>query len=103
MDLQRECIARHGVDTNFVGDKLGGTAYSPAVGVNRIDGGVDAMTEALTNSILGGLGAAVSVCLGWAFRINSRVSVVENQQQNLEKWLERVEEKLDRAIERRAR
>ena len=103
MWLRRESAIWNDADTNFVGDRHGLGAYSRPVGaeVKRVDGGVMAMTDTLTNAALGVLGTLISVCLGWAFSISSRVSVVENQQKNLADWLERVEEKLDRVIERR--
>lgn len=94
---------RHGVDDNFAGDNNDGTAYIAGVGVKSVDCGARAMTETLIGTIgaafLGWVGASVA----WAFSVNSRVSVVENQQVTLSKWLERVEQKLDHVIAERRR
>lgn len=46
-----------------------------------------------------GLSALVGIA-GWIAHLGSRVSVVEAQQVTFEKWLERIEEKLDRVISR---
>lgn len=55
------------------------------------------MWEAITS-------AAVTIalaCLGWVYSISNRLSVAETKIEAFEKWLERVEIKLDRAIEGR--
>jgi hypothetical protein len=38
---------------------------------------------------------------GWISHLGSRVSVVESKQEAFEKWLERIEEKIDALISRR--
>ena len=53
-----------------------------------------------------GVGAAgvltwIGAGVVWAGKTSARISVVETRQAAVDAWLERVEEKLDRAIERR--
>lgn len=46
-----------------------------------------------------GVGATAGVaCVGFIIHLGSRVSVLESKMESFEKWLERVEEKLDNAI-----
>ena len=50
---------------------------------------------------LTGILAVAGAAVAWIFSLDRRIAVVENQQKLTADWLERVEAKLDRAIERR--
>lgn len=53
------------------------------------------------DTLLGFVLATGATCVGFIIHLGNRVSVVETKHDSVEAWLERIEEKLDRVIERR--
>lgn len=54
----------------------------------------------MLETFVGAALAASMAAFGFVFHLGTRVSVIESQIHNFEKWLERVEDKLDQAINR---
>lgn len=59
------------------------------------------MFETLVGVAVTALVGWIGAGLVWAGRTNARLSVVESKQDSFDEWLERVEQKLDRAVEGR--
>lgn len=59
------------------------------------------MFETLVGVAVTALVGWIGAGLVWASRTNARLSVVESKQTTFDDWLERIEKKLDRAVEQR--
>lgn len=57
------------------------------------------MTTTFVGAALSGLVGALLASVGFIVHLGSRVSVVEERARVMERWLERVEVKLDRALD----